>query len=157
MTTSVQKLAARSSKKARSSAARLAAVQAVYQMRANDQSARQVVEEYKSHRLGESVEGDQMIVPDGVLFQSLVDGVEERLVDLIGMLPEIEASRPKMDLILQSILLCGAFEMIANPDTDAPIIIADYLNVSHAFYDQGESKLVNAVLDRIAKAVRGAA
>jgi len=58
--------------------------------------------------------------------------------------------------LLQSILLCGIYEIMAHSDVDAPIIINDYVDVAHAFYDGGESKLVNAVLDRATKNLRDA-
>jgi len=144
------------SSKARSTAARLAAVQAVYQMLANDQGAKSVIAEYKDRRLGQPVEGDQLVTPDGVLFCAIVEGVEDRRPDLDMILsgsPE-KGAPAAHEPLLRSVLLCGAYELMANHDTDAPVIINDYLDVTHAFFDQGESKLVNGTLDRVSKAVR---
>ncbi len=145
------------SKKARASAARLAAVQAVYQIIANNQSSASVISEYKLYRLGKSIDGEDMVTPDGVLFQTVVDGVYQHmsmLEEMIGSaMTPAKRTKPSEPLLL-AILLCGAFELFANPDVDAPVIVSDYLNVTHAFYEQGESRLVNAVLDAIKKTVR---
>lgn len=145
------------SKIARSSAARLAAVQAVYQMLGNNQSAQSVISEYRLHRLGEKVDGVEMVTPDGILFQTIVEGVYDRMNTLedmiVAALQKNGKSKPSEPLLM-SILLCGTFELLMNLDVDAPVILSDYLNVTHAFYEQGESKLVNALLDAIKKAVR---
>ena len=60
----------------------------------------------------------------------------------------------KTDPLLQAVFLCGAFELMVLQAIDFPLIIADYLHVTHAFYDDGEAKLVNALLDSIRKTVR---
>lgn len=146
------------SKIARASAARLAAVQAVYQILTNDQSAQSVISEYRLHRLGEAVDGMEMVTPDGILFQKIVEGVydqmnmlEEMLVAALQKNGKTKPSEP----LLMAVLLSGAFELLMNTEVDAPVIVSDYLNVTHAFYETGESKLVNALLDAIKKAVRG--
>lgn len=145
------------SKIARASAARLAAVQAVYQVLTNNQSAQSVISEYRLHRLGETVDGVEMVTPDGILFQSVVEGVYERMNALedmiVAALQKNQKSKPSEPLLM-AILLCGAYELLNNLDVDAPVILSDYLNVTHAFYEKGESKLVNALLDAIKTAVR---
>ncbi len=147
-------LKAQGSKKARSSAARLAAVQAIYQIAGNAQAAGPVVREYIDYRLGMPVEGQDMVTPDVELFSRLVTGVEERRADLDHMIASTLGPDKTAERLLNCILLCGAYELMARGDVDAPIIISDYLHVTDAFYDQGEKKLVNAVLDRIAASVR---
>ena len=144
------------SRRAQFSAARLAAAQAVYQMMENDQSAAAVIAEYKARRLGEAVDGEVMVPPDGTLFRAVVEGVENRRSDLDALLagPDGKEAAAAHEPLLRAVLLCGAYELMAHHDTDAPIIINDYLDVTHAFFDQGESKLVNGVLDRVGKAVR---
>jgi len=151
----IAKKAQKSSKKARSSAARLAAVQAVYQMLTNDQVASVVTEEFLSRRLGKPVDGIDMVVPDGTLFKSVVNGVETRKDDLIGLIKGAQKEGKSIsEPLLNAILLCGAYELLAHHDTDTPLVIAEYLHVTQAFYDQGESKLVNGILDHIGKSVR---
>jgi N utilization substance protein B len=146
------------SKKARAASARLAAVQAVYQILANDQSAESVISEYKlQKRLGAPLDGVEMVTPDGVLFQDVVKGVYDRmnaLEDMIAAALQKAGKGKPSEPLLMAILLCGAFEILNHLDIDAPLILSDYLNVTHAFYEQGESKLVNAVLDSIKTAVR---
>lgn len=144
------------SKKARLSAARLAAVQAVYQMIANDQGAGSVIEEYKDRRFGVSVDGEELVTPDEGLFSEIVSGVEKGRDDLQALLSETEGEgkSPGRELLLQSVLLCGAFELGYHRDTDIGIIINDYLEVAHAFFEGGEARVVNGTLDRIGKALR---
>lgn len=152
-----------SSRKARKSAARLAAVQAVYQMIENAQGAPAVIDEYIAHRLGQPVDGEDMVVPDGTHFREVVSGVAARRDDLEQILSSVLMKRQRASVegvsaqnepLLHSLLLCGSFELLAFHDTDAPIIISDYIHVTHAFFDQGEARLVNGVLDQVAKAVR---
>lgn len=148
---------------ARMSAARLSAVQAVYQMMANEQRAKDVIDEYMQHRLGKPVDGHNMVLPDGVLFKNIVSGVGTRMDDLRGIIDaslvsqndaKANNSLSSIESLLGSILLCGAYELMAHHETDAPIIISDYIEVTHAFYEGNEAKLVNGVLDRVKDTVR---
>ena len=150
---------ARSSQKARNSAARLMAVQAVYQMHKNDQTADIVIKEYLEHRTGVDIEGDEMVRPDQEHFTSVVRGVEEHIEQLSEMVSlnrgkTAEESNPKKEPLLQAIFLCGAFELMVLQTIDFPVIISDYLHVTQAFYDEGEAKLVNGLLESIRKTVR---
>jgi N utilization substance protein B len=145
------------SKIARASAARLAAVQAVYQVLSNNQSAESVISEYRLHRLGKPVDGQEFVTPDGVLFEMVVRGVYDRMNALedmiVAALQKSNKTKPSEPLLM-AILLCGAFELLDNQDVDAPVILSDYLNVTHAFYEQGESRLVNAILDSVKSVIR---
>lgn len=157
MTASSSQKQPQGSKKARAAAARLAAVQAVYQMMMNEQQANTVISEYKLHRLGEEVDGEEMVTPDGGLFQHIVSGVDSRmnaLEDMIAAALQKNGKSKPAEPLLNAILLCGAFEMLGSLDIDPPLIVSDYLNVTHAFYETGESKLVHAVLDAVKAAVR---
>lgn len=147
------------SAKARNSAARLLAVQAVYQMHKNDQRAEDVIKEYLEHRIGVDIDGDEMVTPNEDHFALVVRGVAEHIAQLGEMVAQnrgktAEESSPKKEPLLQAIFLCGAFELMVLQAIDAPIIIADYLHVTHAFYDEGEARLVNALLDSLSKTVR---
>lgn len=157
MSESVQPKKPQGSKIARASAARLAAAQAVYQIITNEQSADAVVNEYRLYRLGKPVDDVEMVTPDGVLFEMIVKGVYERLNLLEDMIADAAGKGGKKkpaEPLLLSIMLCGAFELLVNLDVDAPVIVADYLNVTHAFYEQGEAKFMNGVLDAVKLAVR---
>ena len=151
-----------SSKKARMLAARMAAVQAVYQMSTNEQTAKEVINEYRVHRIGKPVDGLQMVPADDEHFTTVVGGVANRVVEINEVL--LAALQKQMryqsevskgpELLLRAILQCGVFELMTQADIDAPIIISDYINVTHGFYDEAEAKMVNGVLDGINKAVR---
>ena len=141
------------------SAARLLAVQALYQSLLNGQGAKSVVSEFLAERTVQVVDGEAICPPDKSLFSKIISGVEQRRADLDGIvaghLKKPGGKESKIpEKLLQSILLCGVFEIMAHTDVDTPIIINDYVDVSHAFYGGGESKLVNAVLDRAAANLR---
>jgi len=138
------------------SAARLLAVQALYQSMLNDQSAGEVAGEFLAGRTKMVVEGQEICPPDTKLFRRILGGVEKRRVDLDSIVSGHLDKTKVPEKLLQSILLCGTYEVLAHQDIDPPIIINDYIEVAHAFYDSGEAKLVNAVLDRAVKTLRDA-
>ena len=141
------------SKKARATAARLFSVQAVYQALHSGKDPVSVVDEYLSHNVGMDLEDGEMVTPDQTLFKSIMAGVSHRFADLNDLIKKrVTSSDP--DLLLKSILLCGIYEIQSHSDIDAPIIISDYLHVTHGFYAGSEAKLVNGVLDAIAKEFR---
>lgn len=142
------------SKKARLVAARLAAVQAIYQMAMlPSMSARDVLDDYVESRMGRPVEGDDYVPADLDLMAKIVTGVSENRDVLRDMvLGALNGKKPEP--LIQAILFCGMFELMAHSETDAPVIINDYVNVAHGFYEQAEAGLVNAALDRQARELR---
>jgi len=145
------------SKKARNSAARLVAVQCVYDMAITGHDAGSVLEGYRDHRYGQEEEGIQFVPADLDLLAKIVRGVETRRPELLDMVQGALDKREgtaQPEALLRSLLLCGAYEMLAHPELDAPLIIAEYIGVAEGFFDKGEPKLVHAVLDRLNKAVR---
>lgn len=153
MTESAQKKAAKSSRKARSTAARLLAVQAVYQGLQLKVPPATLMDEYTQHRAGMELDGNEMVQPDGVLFTGILKGVTERWADLQQLItPRLKDA--SVEPLMTAILLCGAYEILAHNDLDAPIIISDYLHVTHGFFEGSESKLINGVLDAVAKDLR---
>jgi len=143
------------SAKARKSAARLLAVQAVYQMQSDvNQKPDAVIKEYLEHRAGMEVDGDSMVPADPDHFSEVVRGVTEHQDQLQTMIKANRGKDDKIEPLLYAIFLCGAYELMVMQSIDAPIIIADYMHVAHAFYDEREEKLVNAVLDSVRKTVR---
>lgn len=144
---------------ARNSAARLAAVQALYQLKSNEELVPFLIEEYRQHRLGKAIDDVQTITPDSNLFERILRGVTQHEATVQEMLASAiskggQARAVPSEPLLNAILSCGAYELMSHQDIDAPILIDDYLHVTHAFYDQGEHKLVNAVLDRVKKMTR---
>ena len=144
------------SPKAKRTAARLAAVQVLYQMRLNNQEAKSAVREYINHRSGFNLDGDVFVPADEELLTDIVMGIAKRWSDVDDMVSAALAVRKKGDVetLLESILRAGAYELLAHGSIDTGIIINDYMNVTNGFYDGPEVKLVNAVLDKIAKTVR---
>ena len=153
MTESPLKKASKSSRKARSTAARLCAVQAVYQALQLKVAPDTLLEEYIQHRVGMELDGSEMVQPDGVLFTNLLKGVTVRWNDLQQLItPRLKSAT--VEPLITAILVCGAYELLTHHDIDAPIIISDYLHVTHGFFEGFESKLVNGVLDALAKELR---
>jgi transcription antitermination protein NusB len=144
------------SPKAKKTAARLAAVQVLYQMRLNNQEAKSAVREFISHRSGFRLDGDVYVMPDEDLLEEIVLGVAKRWSDIDDIVAAALAAGKKgeVETLLESILRAGTYELLAHGKIDTGIIIHDYLNVTNGFYDGPEVKLVNGVLDKIAKTVR---
>ena len=143
------------SAKARKSAARLFAVQALYQIVFDKKPVDAVLREFRDHRIGYEQDGDLIVPGDLDLFSKIVTGVEDRRPDLEHVINAALNGREKeLEVLLYCILLAGTFELLEHQDIDGPIIISDYLNVTHAFFDQSETKLVNGVLDRLKKQFR---
>lgn len=129
-------------------------------MHKNEQKSDEVIREYLEHRTGVDVDGDEMVSPDIDHFSVVVRGVEENIAQLSEMVAlnrgksAEEVTVTKSEPLLQAILLCGAFELMVLQAIDFPVIISDYLHVAHAFYDEGEAKLVNGLLDSIRQTTR---
>jgi len=150
---------AKPSAKARALSARLSAVQAIYQHMQNDgQSLGQVIDDYLGKRAGMEINGETLVEPDGALMKKIVKAVAERKDELEEIikanLKGKEDKSRKTEPLLQAILLAGTCELLVHQDIDYPVIINDYLHVTHAFYDKVEAGLVNGVLDPIAKLLR---
>jgi transcription antitermination protein NusB len=142
--------------KARKASARLAAVQVLYQAKLNNQDIKSVVREFISHRIGFEIDGDVLVPADAELLEKIAHGVQMRWADIDGILTKALADGKKtgVETLMDCILRAGVYELLAHGQVDAGIIINDYLNVTAAFYDGTEPKLVNAILDKVAKAVR---
>lgn len=145
--------------KVKALSARLCAVQGVYQMLHTGQSVQEVYKQHIEDAPDREIDGEKMVLPDGVLLKNILFGVHERKEELAEMLDssmskEGQPRQTSLDKLLQAIFLCGAYELLAHQETDSPIIINDYLNVTHAFYEKGEVSLVNGVLDSLAAALR---
>jgi len=110
-----------------------------------------------AHRFGEEIEGSEFVTPDPGLFSAIVRGVEERSDDLDGMLSRALADDwplARLQSVLRAILRAGAWEILANAQIDAPIIIADYVQMTDAFFTDKEPAMTNAVLDRLRRELR---
>ena len=138
-------------------AARLAAVQALYQMDIGGSGVLEVVAEYEAHRLGQELDGDTYLKADASWFRSIVSGVvrDQRLLDpLIGTALQDDWALSRLDSTVRAILRAGTFELRERKDVPIAVIVTEYVEIAKAFFEDEEPKLVNAVLDRIAKQVR---
>ena len=138
-------------------AARLAAVQALYQMDIGGTGVLEIVAEYEAHRLGQELDGDTYLKADPSWFRSIVSGVvrDQRLLDpMIGSALQDDWALSRLDSTVRAILRAGTFELRERKDVPVAVIVTEYVEIAKAFFEDEESKLVNAVLDRIARQVR---
>lgn len=141
------------SRKARLVAARLTAVQCVYEMAISSLSAREVYDHYVNDLMNKPVEGDNYVPADLTLLSAIINGVSGERDNLRDMaLGALNGKKPEP--LIQSILFCGLYELLHHNDMDVPVIINDYVNIAHGFYEKPEAGLINAVLDRQAKNLR---
>ena len=140
------------------SAARLAAVQALYQWYMEATPTARLLDEFHQHRLGQEIEDAHYAEADTAFFDDVVKGVIARQEEIDTVLSERLAegwSLTRLDRTLLQILRAGCYELLARPDVPTGSVISEYLDVAHAFFDQREAKFVNGVLDAAAKGVRG--
>ena len=138
-------------------AARLAAVQALYQMDIGGTGVLEIVAEYEAHRLGQELDGDTYLKADPSWFRSIVSGVvrDQRLLDpMIGSALQDDWALSRLDSTVRAILRAGTFELRERKDVPVAVIVTEYVEIAKAFFEDEEPKLVNAVLDRIARQVR---
>jgi transcription antitermination protein NusB len=141
----------------RRSAARLAAVQALYQMDLTQKSLNEIFAEFESHWMGREIEGDQYKPAEVGLFHEIVQGVMEhqrRIDPLIDDTLSNGWPLKRIETVMRAILRAGTYELQHAPDTPVKVVISEYVDMTSAFYDKEEVNMVNAVLDRIGKQVR---
>ncbi|MDF1779314.1 MAG: transcription antitermination factor NusB [Rhizobiaceae bacterium] len=139
-------------------AARLAAVQALYQMDVGGTGVLEVVSEYEVHRLGKELDGELYRQADAAWFRSIVSGVVEQQLTLDPLIrSSLTEDWPlsRLDSTLRAILRAGAYELANRMDVPVAVIVTEYVDIGRAFFDEDEPKLINAVLDRIARKLRG--
>ncbi|MBP0579197.1 transcription antitermination factor NusB [Labrys sp. LIt4] len=139
------------------SAARLASVQALYQMDIRGTNVVEVLAEFENHWIGQEIDGVEYSPAEESFFRDIVGGVvrEQRSID-----PKVDQALAdgwplkRVDAILRAILRAGVYELLHRKDIPPKVTISEYVSVAHAFLDREESGMVNAVLDKIAKAER---
>jgi N utilization substance protein B len=139
------------------SAARLAAVQALYQMEMEGTPLAQLLREFHEHRLGATIEDDTYAEAEVDFFDDLVTGADARRGEIDVLISARLAegwSLERLDRPMRAILRAGAYEMIARPDVPVATVITEYVDVAHAFFDKRETGFVNGLLDAIAKTAR---
>ena len=139
------------------SAARLAAVQALYQLDMEATSLARLLDEFHRHRLGAEIEGDQYAPAETAFFDDVVQGVAARRDEIDGLLAAKLATGwtlERLDKTLLQVLRAGAYELLARADVPTASVITEYVDVAHAFFESREAKFVNGLLDAVAKVVR---
>ncbi len=139
------------------SAARLAAVQALYQIDMEGTPLASLLDEFHRHRLGAEIEGDQYAQAEVAFFDDVVKGVDARLEEIDELLSGKLAEGwrlERLDKTMLQILRAGAWELLARADIPTATAISEYVDVAHAFFEARQAKFVNGVLDAVAKAVR---
>lgn len=139
------------------SAARVAAVQALYQMDLAATDLTDVIGEFEAFRFGAEAEERSLADADRDFFRSLVQGVvrRQREIDPIVDQQLAEGWRlARIDSILRAILRAGTLELLERTDVPARVVISEYVNTAHAFLGNDEPKVVNGVLDKLARKIR---
>jgi transcription antitermination protein NusB len=140
------------------SAARLAAVQALYQMDITGKGLPDILAEFESHWIGREIEGDQYQNAELGFFRNILDGV---LADQGPLDRSVDAKLiegwplTRIDSVMRAILRAGAYELKKRKDVPARVVIKEYVDVAGAFFGLEESGMINAVLDGMARQMRG--
>ena len=138
-------------------AARLAAVQALYQHDMEATPVAQLLNEFHNHRLGATIEDAEYAEPEVDFFDDVVKGTEARLAEIDTTIAAKLAkgwNLARLDKAMRAILRAGTYELLARPDVPVGTVITEYVDVAHAFFDKREAGFVNGLLDGIAKDVR---
>jgi N utilization substance protein B len=140
-------------------AARLAAVQALYQMDLAGTGLNEIFAEFESHWLGGEVEGARYLPAEAAFFRDIVGGVvrEQRALDpLIDQALAQGWPLKRIETVLRAVLRAGAYELGHRRDVPARVVVAEYVDVAGAFVEKDETGMVNAVLDQLARQLRAA-
>ena len=140
-------------------AARFAAVQALYQMDLAQTDLNDVIGEFVTLRFGDKAEDPAFKDADRDFFTAIVRGVVRRQREIDPVIDQHLAdgwSLTRIDAILRAILRAGVFELIERPDVPVRVVITEYVNAAHAFLGKDEPRVVNGVLDRLARRYRAA-
>ena len=141
----------------RRGAARLAAVQALYQMDIAGTPLNDIFAEFQSHCIGQEVDGSQYLPAEAAFFRSLVQGVLDDQRTLDPMLDKaLQGGWPlkRVESLLRAVLRAGVYELSSRSDVPARVVVSEYVDVANAFVEKDETGMVNAVLDQIARQFR---
>jgi len=142
---------------ARRSAARLASVQALYQMDMASTDIQDVVHQFTLYHFNQSEDDEETVKPDATFFKELLQGVVRRQRDIDPVVDEQLAAGwrlARIDSILRAILRSALFELMERPDVPVKVVINEYIDVAHAFFDEDEPRVVNGILQKLAERYR---
>lgn len=138
-------------------AARLAAVQALYQMDLAGTGVNEIEAQFESHWIGREVEGEQYLPAEAAFFREIINGVLTRQRELDPLIDEALAKGwplKRVETILRAVLRAGAFELTQRKDIPARVVVTEYADVAAAFVEGDETGMINAVLDALARQLR---
>jgi N utilization substance protein B len=141
----------------RRGAARLAAVQALYQMDIAGTPLAGILAEFESHWLGREVEGETYLPAEAAFFREIVSGVldaQRRLDPLIDTALSKGWPLKRIETLLRAVLRAGCYELDKKHEVPARVVVSEYVDVAHAFLETEETGMVNAVLDQLARQLR---
>jgi len=139
------------------SAARLAAVQALYQMEAAGAGVEATIHEFEACRLGGDLEGERLHEADAAFFADILRGAVETQGRLDPYLESQLAARwtlSRLDATVRAILRAGLYELIRRPDVPYRVVINEYVEIAKAFFEGDEPGFINGVLDAAARKAR---
>jgi len=138
-------------------AARLAAVQALYQMDVAGKGLNEILTEFESHWMGREVEGEQYLPAEAAFFRDVISGFareQVKLDPLIDKALSIGWPLKRVEAVLRAVLRAGAYELDRRRDVPARVVVSEYVGVANAFVEAEETGMVNAVLDQLARQLR---
>ena len=141
------------------SAARLAAVQALYQMDVTGKTLPDILVEFESYWIGGEIEGEQYNPAELAFFRDILKGVladQQPLDRAIDKTLAVGWPLSRVDSVMRATLRGGAYELKKRRDIPAKVIIKEYVDVAGAFFGREESGMINAVLDALARQTRPA-
>ena len=141
----------------RRGAARLAAVQALYQMDLAGTGLNEILAQFESHWIGQEIEGNRYLPAEAAFFRDVVAGVVREQRKLDPLIDEALAQSwplKRIEAILRAVLRAGAYELDHRRDVPTRVVLSEYVDLAHAFVDREETGMANAVLDQIARKLR---
>ncbi len=151
-----RKPSARSSAKARKTAARLTAVQIVYQAEITGQDLAKALQEFADYRIGQIIDDIELVPADRETLDAIISGLIQHKdkVDELLAASLRGTSLDRLELLLGSILRAATAELLTRSELPAGLVISDYLSVTDGFYGGSEVKLVNGALDAVFRTIR---
>ena len=141
------------------SAARLAAVQALYQMDVTGKGIVEILAEFEAHWIGREIEGAEYKPAEIAYFRNILEGV---LADQIAIDREVDTTLSegwplkRIEAVMRAILRAGDYELRKRADVPARVIVSEYVDIAGAFFEREEAGMINAVLDALARKTRAA-
>ena len=139
------------------SAARLACVQALYKMEVSDADANEVIDEFISYWFDKDRRGAEFPKADIAHFTNVVRGVVQQQADIDQLIDAAltdDWALKRLDKTLRALLRAGTYELIGKTEIPVRVVIDEYLEIAHAFFEESEPSFANGVLDNIARRVR---